>query len=146
MLLPPVKAVNASERTLTGNLFFAEDGRLKYKVHFELKGKSLVSGHHIAFDKTPKLDELYVGARLAIQSQENKSLFQPGVLAELPARKNHSRSVSIYLRGCDPVLCQCLIDVKTLYFFRFLVFIDDHRPEYVGLPQLHLVCRPCKFT
>lgn len=92
-----------------------EDGRVKYKVSFEEKGKSLVSGHHIAFDTTPKLDELYVGARVAVQSQDNKSLFEPGVLAELPARKNHSR---------------------------FLVFLDDHRPLYVGLPQLHLVCRP----
>ncbi|KAG7225489.1 hypothetical protein INR49_027484 [Caranx melampygus] len=93
----------------------SKDGRVKYKVSFEEKGKSLVSGHHIAFDTTPKLDELYVGARVALQSQDNKLLFQPGVLAELPVRKNHSR---------------------------FLVFIDDHTPVYVGLPQLHLVCRP----
>lgn len=82
---------------MTDNLFFAEDGRLKYKVNFEVKGKSLVSGHHIAFDTTAKLEELYVGARVAIQSQDNKLLFQPGVLAELPVRKNHSRCVLAFI-------------------------------------------------
>ncbi|KAK2830527.1 hypothetical protein Q5P01_018458 [Channa striata] len=92
-----------------------EDGRLKYKVCFEEKGKSLVSGHHIAFDHTPKLEQLYVGARVVVRSQDNKFKFCPGILAELPSRKNR---------------------------LRFLVFIDDHTPVYVGLPMLHLVCRP----
>ncbi|XP_026202699.1 histone-lysine N-methyltransferase SETDB1-B-like isoform X2 [Anabas testudineus] len=92
-----------------------EDGRLKYKVSFEDKGKSLVSGHHIAFDHTPKLEQLYVGARVVIRCQDNKFRFFPGILAELPSRKNR---------------------------LRFLVFIDDHMPVYVGLPLLHLVCRP----
>ncbi|KAG8005248.1 Histone-lysine N-methyltransferase SETDB1-B [Nibea albiflora] len=59
-----------------------EDGRLKYKVSFKEKGKSLVSGHHIAFDTAPRLEQL------------------------------------------------------------FLVYLDDHIPVYVGLPLLHLVCRP----
>lgn len=31
-------------------------------------------------------------------------------------------------------------------FCRFLVFVDDHTAVYVGLPLLHLVCRPCKFA
>ncbi|XP_024152784.1 histone-lysine N-methyltransferase SETDB1-B [Oryzias melastigma] len=92
-----------------------EDGRLKYKVVFEEKGKSLVSGHHIAFDFTTRLVELYIGARVVVQSQEDELCFLPGVLGELPNRKNR---------------------------LRFLVFIDDHTPVYVGLPSLHLVCRP----
>ncbi|KAM4591571.1 histone-lysine N-methyltransferase SETDB1-B-like [Odontesthes bonariensis] len=92
-----------------------EDGRLKYKVHFQEKGKSLVSGHHIASDLTPKLEQLYVGARLVIQSSDDTRCFLPGVLAELPSRKNR---------------------------LRFLVFQDDHKPFYVGLPSLHLVCKP----
>ncbi|KAM9838348.1 histone-lysine N-methyltransferase SETDB1-B-like [Aulostomus maculatus] len=91
-----------------------EDGRLKYKVGFEDKGKSLVSGHHIAFDSTPTLEQLYVGARVVVGSVDNQS-FRPGILAELPSRKNR---------------------------LRFLVFLDDHTPMYVGLPLLHLVCRP----
>ncbi|XP_042362962.1 histone-lysine N-methyltransferase SETDB1-A [Plectropomus leopardus] len=92
-----------------------EDGRLKYKVCFEEKGKSLVSGHHIAFDSTPKLEQLYVGARVVVRCQDNKFRFRPGVLAELPSRKNR---------------------------LRFLIFLDDHTPVYVGLPLFHLVCRP----
>ncbi|XP_073339746.1 histone-lysine N-methyltransferase SETDB1-B-like isoform X2 [Pagrus major] len=92
-----------------------EDGRLKYKVSFEEKGRSLVSGHHIAFDTTPRLEQLYVGARMVVKCQDNNSLFRPGILAELPSRKNR---------------------------LRFLVFQDDHMPVYVGLPSLHLVCRP----
>ncbi|KAM9340151.1 histone-lysine N-methyltransferase SETDB1-B-like [Symphorus nematophorus] len=90
-----------------------EDGRLKYKVSFEERGKSLVSGHHIAFDTTPKLEQLYVGARVIIGCQDNK--FRSAVMAELPSRKNR---------------------------LRFLVFFDDHVPMYVGLPSIHLVCRP----
>ncbi|XP_034400348.1 histone-lysine N-methyltransferase SETDB1-B-like isoform X2 [Cyclopterus lumpus] len=92
-----------------------EDGRLKYKVSFEEKGKSLVSGHHIAFDTTPKLEQLFVGARVVVRCQDNKFQFRPGVLAELPSRKNR---------------------------LRFLVFLDGHMPVYVGLPLFHLVCRP----
>ncbi|XP_051246536.1 histone-lysine N-methyltransferase SETDB1-B isoform X2 [Dicentrarchus labrax] len=90
-----------------------EDGRLKYKVNFVEKGKSLVSGHHIAFDTTPKLEQLYVGARVVVNCQDET--FRPAILAELPSRKNR---------------------------LRFLVFLDDHIPVYVGLPFLHLVCRP----
>lgn len=92
-----------------------EDGRIKYKVSFEGKGRSLLSGHHIAFDNTPKLDQLYVGARVVVQCQDNKFRFWSGILAELPSRKNR---------------------------LRFLVFMDDHTPFYVGLPSLHLVCKP----
>lgn len=92
-----------------------DDGGLKYKINFEEKGKSLVSGHHIAFQPVPKVDQLYVGARVVVKCQGDKPKFSPGVLAELPIRKNR---------------------------MRFLVFLDDHMPMYVGLPLLHLVCRP----
>ncbi|XP_031722195.1 histone-lysine N-methyltransferase SETDB1-B-like isoform X1 [Anarrhichthys ocellatus] len=92
-----------------------EDGRLKYKVGFDEKGKSLVSGHHIAFDVTPKLEQLYVGARVVVKCQDNTFFYRPGILAELPSRKNR---------------------------LRFLVFLDCHVAVYVGLPLFHLVCRP----
>lgn len=91
-----------------------EDGRVKYKVCFEQKGKSLVSRHHVALDSPPKLAQLYVGARVVVRCQVNKFRFWPGILAELPSRSNR---------------------------LRFLVFIDDHTPVYVGLPLLHLVCK-----
>ncbi|XP_038154979.1 histone-lysine N-methyltransferase SETDB1-B-like [Cyprinodon tularosa] len=96
-----------------------DDGRVKYKVIFEEKGKSLVSGHHIAFDTNPKLERLYVGARVLIQSPEDNQCFLPGLLAELPSRKNR---------------------------LRFLVFLDDHTPLYVSLPSLYLVCRQMDDT
>lgn len=148
-------------------LCFSEDGRLKYKVCFEEKGKSLVSGHHIAFDNTPKLEQLYVGARVVVRCQDNKFRFRPGVLAELPSRKNRLRCVFewVFIPTCmnHQKLCllleeantsfyrksKCfgkgLIWCKTFSFSRFLVFMDDHTPIYVGLPLFHLVCRPRKF-
>ncbi|XP_062291990.1 histone-lysine N-methyltransferase SETDB1-A-like [Scomber scombrus] len=94
-----------------------EDGGVKYKIHFEEKGKRLVSGHHIAFHRVPNVGQLYVGARVVVRCQDNEIQFRPGILAELPCRKNQSR---------------------------FLVFTDDHTPVYVGLPLIHLVCRPLK--
>ncbi|XP_038135205.1 histone-lysine N-methyltransferase SETDB1-B-like [Cyprinodon tularosa] len=92
-----------------------DDGRLKYKVSFEDKGTCLVSGHHISFNTRPKVEQLYIGARVVVRCQNNKYRFRPGILAELPSRKNQ---------------------------FRFLMFMDDHTPVYVGLPLFHLVCRP----
>lgn len=81
--------------SLIAILVFAEDGRLKYKVSFEEKGRSLVSGHHIAFDSTPKLEQLYVGARVVVKCQDTSSRFWPAILAELPSRKNRLRCVFI---------------------------------------------------
>ncbi|XP_019720941.1 histone-lysine N-methyltransferase SETDB1-B-like [Hippocampus comes] len=92
-----------------------EDGRLKYKIMFDEKGRSLVSGHHIAFEVTPRLEQVYVGARVVVSCQEDIAQFRAGILAELPSRKNR---------------------------LRFLVFLDNHRPVYVGLTLFHLVCRP----
>ncbi|XP_041868024.1 histone-lysine N-methyltransferase SETDB1-A-like isoform X9 [Melanotaenia boesemani] len=91
-----------------------DDGRLKYKVIFE-KGKSLVSGHHIAFEYSPTAEQLFIGARVVVKYTAEKPEFMPGIMAELPNRKNR---------------------------MRFLVFIDNHTPVYVGLPLLRLVCKP----
>lgn len=144
--------------------FLTEDGRVKYKVCFEEKGKSLVSGHHVALDNPPKLDELYVGARVVIQSSDDESSFQPGILAELPSRKNRLRFVSKWTVVHDLFITAaqfCCFDVcfhislgnKSEHFtkmlivciLRFLIFLDDHSVLYVSLPSLHLVCRPRKF-
>ncbi|XP_057684711.1 histone-lysine N-methyltransferase SETDB1-B-like isoform X2 [Corythoichthys intestinalis] len=92
-----------------------EDGRLKYKVTFEEKGRSLVSGHHIAFEATPKLEQVYVGARVVVNCQDDSVQYRAGILAELPSRKNR---------------------------LRFLVFLDNHRPIYVGLTLFYMVARP----
>lgn len=52
-----------------------------------------MSGHHIAYNSTPKLEQLYVGARVAVACHEHDNVFRPGILAELPSRKNRLRFV-----------------------------------------------------
>ncbi|XP_060915933.1 histone-lysine N-methyltransferase SETDB1-A [Labrus mixtus] len=87
------------------------DDKLRYKVGFE-NGRKIVSGHHIALTSTPNVDELKVGDRVVLKCGDNPSRFVPGILAELPNRKNR---------------------------MRFLVFADDHTPHYVGLPKFRQV-------
>ena len=101
MLKPSLAKYVSKVTSLVDILLFAEDGRVKYKVSFEEKGRILVSGHHIAFDTTPKLEQLYVGARVVVRCPDNKFRFRPGVLAELPSRKNRLRCV------LEPFLCIC---------------------------------------
>lgn len=90
-----------------------EDGRVKYKVNFKEKGRSLVSGHHIAFEHMPKVNELLVGARVVVRSKDDQ--FVPGFMAEVPSRKNR---------------------------MRFLIFTDDHTPVYASLRAMNMVCKP----
>lgn len=66
---------------------------MKYKIVFEDKGRSLVSGHHIAFDHSPRPEQLYVGARVVVETEDKKPCFCPGIVAELPNRKNRMRFV-----------------------------------------------------
>ncbi|XP_041738795.1 histone-lysine N-methyltransferase SETDB1-A isoform X1 [Coregonus clupeaformis] len=88
----------------------------RYKVGFSEKGRSMLSGHHIAFDNTALLEQLYVGMRVVAKFKDvDQSWFYSGILAELPNRKNR---------------------------MRFLIFFDDGTPSYVGLPDIHIVCRP----
>ncbi|XP_023815909.1 histone-lysine N-methyltransferase SETDB1-B isoform X2 [Oryzias latipes] len=88
------------------------DGGVKYKINFDQKGKRLVSGHHMAFKSVAKVDQLDIGSRVVVQRGEK---YLPGILGEVPSRKNR---------------------------MRFLVFTDDGAAVYVGLPLLHVVCRP----
>ncbi|KAJ8383766.1 hypothetical protein AAFF_G00214530 [Aldrovandia affinis] len=90
----------------------------KYKVKFENKGKSLLSGNHVAFDYHPTLERLYVGARVVAKYKDgNQVWLYAGVVAEMPNSKNR---------------------------MRFLIFFDDGYASYVSLPELYPVCRPCK--
>lgn len=66
---------------------------MKYKISFEDKSRSLVSGHHIAFDYSPKPEQLFVGARVVVKTKDEKPQFCPGIVAELPDRKNRMRFV-----------------------------------------------------
>ncbi|XP_026858102.2 histone-lysine N-methyltransferase SETDB1-A isoform X2 [Electrophorus electricus] len=91
----------------------------RYKVQFEQgKGKSVLSGHHLAYVGSPMLKDLFVGCRVvACYKEEHQSWLHAAVVTEMPDRKNR---------------------------MRFLVFFDDGRPAYVALPDLHLVCTPLK--
>ncbi|XP_051574709.1 histone-lysine N-methyltransferase SETDB1-B-like isoform X1 [Myxocyprinus asiaticus] len=90
----------------------------KYKVKFENKGKSLLSGNHVAYDYHPTLERLYVGARVVAKYKDgNQVWLYAGVVAEMPNSKNR---------------------------MRFLIFFDDGYASYVGLPELYPICRPLK--
>lgn len=100
------------ERGEISEILEKEDGTKKFKVTFEDKGKVLVSGHHVAFDAMPKLVHLAVGTRVVSKYSSKNTFFSPGILGELPSRKNH---------------------------MRFLIFFDDQKTLYVALPVIRLV-------
>ncbi|XP_039877201.1 dual specificity protein kinase CLK2 isoform X6 [Simochromis diagramma] len=106
-------AESKATKTSTKPASASEDGRVKYKVNFKEKGRSLVSGHHIAFEHMPKVNELLVGARVVVRSKDDQ--FVPGFMAEVPSRKNR---------------------------MRFLIFTDDHTPVYASLRAMNMVCKP----
>nr|XP_046256686.1 histone-lysine N-methyltransferase SETDB1-B isoform X2 [Scatophagus argus] len=95
------------------------NGVSKYKVKFD-KGKSLLSGNHIAFDYNPTLEILYVGARVVAKYKDGNLVWlYAGIVAEMPNNKNR---------------------------MRFLIFFDDGYASYVTLPELYPVCRPLRRT
>uniref|UniRef100_A0A665UZR8 [histone H3]-lysine(4) N-trimethyltransferase n=1 Tax=Echeneis naucrates TaxID=173247 RepID=A0A665UZR8_ECHNA len=95
------------------------NGVFKYKVKFD-KGKSLLSGNHVAFDYNPTLESLYVGARVVAKYKDGNLVWlYAGIVAEMPNNKNR---------------------------MRFLIFFDDGYASYVTLPELYPVCRPLKRT
>lgn len=65
----------------------------KYKVKFD-KGKSLLSGNHVAFDYNPTLENLYVGARVVAKYKDGNLVWlYAGIVAEMPNNKNRMRWV-----------------------------------------------------
>ncbi|XP_054854068.1 histone-lysine N-methyltransferase SETDB1 isoform X2 [Eublepharis macularius] len=92
----------------------------KYKVKFDNKGKSLLSGNHIAYDYHPSDDKLHVGSRVVAEYKDgNQMWLYAGIVAETPNIKNK---------------------------MRFLIFFDDGYASYVVLPEIYLICRPLKKT
>uniref|UniRef100_UPI00398EFDD9 histone-lysine N-methyltransferase SETDB1-B isoform X2 n=1 Tax=Pristiophorus japonicus TaxID=55135 RepID=UPI00398EFDD9 len=92
----------------------------KYKVKFDNKGKSLLSGNHIAYDYHPSADRLMVGSRVVAKYKDGNSVWlYAGILAETPNNKNK---------------------------MRFLIFFDDGYASYVSLSELYPVCRPLTKT
>ncbi|XP_053526155.1 histone-lysine N-methyltransferase SETDB1 isoform X2 [Artibeus jamaicensis] len=92
----------------------------KYKVKFDNKGKSLLSGNHIAYDYHPPADKLYVGSRVVARYKDrNQVWLYAGIVAETPNVKNK---------------------------LRFLIFFDDGYASYVTQSELYPICRPLKKT
>ncbi|XP_044528598.1 histone-lysine N-methyltransferase SETDB1 isoform X1 [Gracilinanus agilis] len=92
----------------------------KFKVKFDNKGKSLLSGNHIAYDYHPPADKLYVGSRVVAKYKDgNQVWLYAGIVAETPNVKNK---------------------------LRFLIFFDDGYASYVTQSELYPICRPLKKT
>ncbi|NXC41816.1 SETB1 methyltransferase, partial [Penelope pileata] len=92
----------------------------KYKVKFDNKGKSLLSGNHIAYDYHPSPENHYVGSRVVAKYKDgNQVWLYAGIVAETPNVKNKDR---------------------------FLIFFDDGYASYVKEWELYPVCRPLKKT
>ncbi|KAL7883134.1 hypothetical protein SRHO_G00007920 [Serrasalmus rhombeus] len=91
----------------------------RYKIRFEGdKGKSVLSGHHLACVNCPMLKDLFIGCRVVARYKEDdQSWLHAAIITEMPDRKNR---------------------------MRFMVFFDDGRAAYVSLPDLHLICKPLK--
>ncbi|KAM3918040.1 histone-lysine N-methyltransferase SETDB1 isoform 2-T2 [Leptodactylus fuscus] len=92
----------------------------KYKVKFDNKGKSLLSGNHIAYDYHPMPEKLFVGSRVVAKYKDgNQVWLYAGIVAEPPSNKNK---------------------------MRFLIFFDDGYASYVTQSELYPVCRPLSKT
>lgn len=64
----------------------------KYKVKFDNKGKSLLSGNHIAYDYHPSPEKHYVGSRVVAKYKDgNQVWLYAGIVAETPNVKNKDR-------------------------------------------------------
>ncbi|KAK9965900.1 hypothetical protein ABG768_004965 [Culter alburnus] len=96
----------------------AEEGH-KYKVEFKKGKKIVLPAHHVASEKNPVLDDLFIGCRVVARYKDKKGkiLFNAAVLFELPEGKNR---------------------------MRFLVFYDDGQAAYLALKDLHVVCKQLK--
>lgn len=79
--------------------FYLGPGK-KYKVKFDNKGKSLLSGNHIAYDYHPPADKLYVGSRVVAKYKDgNQVWLYAGIVAETPNVKNKLRYLDKGLHG-----------------------------------------------
>ena len=57
----------------------------KWRWTLARRGGACCQGHHIAFDHTASLEQLYVDVRLVAKFKDvHQSLFCSGILAELP--------------------------------------------------------------
>ncbi|XP_038050695.1 histone-lysine N-methyltransferase SETDB1-like isoform X2 [Patiria miniata] len=88
----------------------------KFKLKFDSKGNSLVSGKHIAVKSFPKPSRVHVGSRVVAECESGEKTSQctlyAGIVAEVPLHSNKAR---------------------------YLIFFDDGYTQYHGLKKIHLV-------
>lgn len=61
-------------------------------MKFDNKGKSLLSGNHIAYDYHPPAEQLFVGSRVVAKYKDgNQVWLYAGIVAETPNVKNKLR-------------------------------------------------------
>uniref|UniRef100_A0A452E540 Histone-lysine N-methyltransferase SETDB1 n=1 Tax=Capra hircus TaxID=9925 RepID=A0A452E540_CAPHI len=101
----------------------------KYKVKFDNKGKSLLSGNHIAYDYHPPADKLYVGSRVVAKYKDgNQVWLYAGIVAETPNVKNK-------LRYLDRNLKKTWEDIEDI---SCRDFIEEYITAYPNRPMVLL--------
>ncbi|ERE89867.1 aryl hydrocarbon receptor nuclear translocator-like protein, partial [Cricetulus griseus] len=90
----------------------------KYKVKFDNKGKSLLSGNHIAYDYHPPADKLFVGSLVVAKYKDgNQVWLYAGIVAETPNVKNKLSVMMIIVEDIDDIyyfLTEMTSDVPSL--------------------------------
>ena len=84
-------------------------------MKFDNKGKSLLSGNHIAYDYHPSPEKHYVGSRVVAKYKDgNQVWLYAGIVAETPNVKNKDRySFSSALMYLSPSLvCFCSVGFR----------------------------------
>uniref|UniRef100_A0A8C8F957 [histone H3]-lysine(4) N-trimethyltransferase n=1 Tax=Oncorhynchus tshawytscha TaxID=74940 RepID=A0A8C8F957_ONCTS len=111
------------------------NGYSKYKVKFENKGKSLLSGNHIAFHYHPTLERLYVGARVVAKYKDgNQVWLYAGIVAEMPNNKNRMRFL-IFFDGEGLPMCRTWEDIEDA---SCKDFIEEYITSYPNRPMVLL--------
>uniref|UniRef100_A0A8B9HWC4 [histone H3]-lysine(4) N-trimethyltransferase n=1 Tax=Astyanax mexicanus TaxID=7994 RepID=A0A8B9HWC4_ASTMX len=87
-----VTSIKSVSFSLTISVYLSHflDSGHRYKVKFEGdKGKSMLSGHHLACVNPPLLKDLFVGSRVvATYKEKDQSWMHAAVITEMPDRKN----------------------------------------------------------
>ncbi|XP_041910119.1 histone-lysine N-methyltransferase SETDB1-like [Arvicola amphibius] len=112
----------------------------KYKVKFDNKGKSLLSGNHIAYDYHPPADKLFVGSRVVAKYKDgNQVWLYAGIVAETPNVKNKLRYLGGFVdcRGPGSTAPHCSYNGQD-FTASFCVLILCNQKPFLSLPMSFL--------
>ncbi|XP_022104789.1 histone-lysine N-methyltransferase SETDB1-like isoform X2 [Acanthaster planci] len=98
------------------NIIKDNNGQQKFKLKFDNKGGTVVSGKHISIHSYPPPSRVHVGSRVVAEYETggrtpHTSLYA-GIVAEVPLHINKAR---------------------------YLIFFDDGFAQYLGLKKIHLI-------